>query len=145
MENLTGDATATTTNLKQGYVQIFNDGIWLNICDQEWGITESLVTCRQLGYRAATNSVHTTSTTSGPMNMVFCRGREHRLEFCRHDPWVVSSCSEDAVQITCSNYQGLSILSIRLSVFTGPISSTLNGTQVTAYMHTEVSLGCVLR
>ena len=72
------------------------------------------------------------------MDKVVCLGRERRLELCRHDPWVEGSCGEDAVQITCSDYQGLSILSIWLSVFTGPISATLNRTQ-----NTETSLGCV--
>ena len=46
----------TSTSFSSGRVQIYFTSIWGNICDDsDFGITEAIVVCHQLGYSSASS------------------------------------------------------------------------------------------
>ena len=83
-------------NESQGYVQIFRNGEWMNICDPKWGSTESLIVCRQLGLTGATNFLNMLSTEN---DIIKCNGTEDKLEQCIIK--LDSHCKE-GIHVTCT-------------------------------------------
>ena len=55
--------TVSVSSFSSGRVEIFINGEWGTVCDDLWGITESNVVCRQLGYAKA--SAYGTATFNG--------------------------------------------------------------------------------
>ena len=85
-----------------GRVEVYNNGSWGTVCDDDWDINDGNVACRELGYvRAA--SVHQSAAYgqgSGPIWMedVRCTGSEASLSSCSFRGWGNEDCthSEDA-------------------------------------------------
>ena len=80
----------------QGYVQIFNNGRWVNICDADWSVTEATIVCRQLGLLAVTEFAASASS----IGSVKCYGKEEKLDDCDHPEW--SADCKKGVNVTCS-------------------------------------------
>lgn len=55
--------SVSVSSFSSGRVEIFINGEWGTVCDDLWGITESNVVCRQLGYAKA--SAYGTATFNG--------------------------------------------------------------------------------
>ncbi|XP_028408849.1 scavenger receptor cysteine-rich type 1 protein M130-like isoform X2 [Dendronephthya gigantea] len=91
----------------RGRVEIFHDGRWGTVCDDNWDIKDARVVCRQLGYLNAVNALQGSNTISGSgpiwLDEVFCAGSEHNLSSCSHRGWGNNDCShsEDA-GVECS-------------------------------------------
>ena len=81
----------------KGYVQIFDNGKWKNICDPNWGVTEASIVCRQLGLVAV---LQFSNSTEGSSN-VTCTGKEKTLQDCEIDLSGSHHCHE-GVNVTCS-------------------------------------------
>lgn len=85
-----------------GRVEIFHNGQWGTICDNDWDIRDARVVCRQLGYADAVSSLHgyQVSSGSGPiwLSNVACTGTEQNITGCFHARWGENNCrhSEDA-------------------------------------------------
>jgi CD163 antigen len=81
-----------------GRVEIFNPNFgWGSVCTVSWGITESNVVCRQLGFNGA-NAVRNRAyygEGSGPIFLddVRCNGRESYIWDCSHRGWNKHNCS----------------------------------------------------
>ncbi|KAI8485666.1 hypothetical protein Bbelb_366850 [Branchiostoma belcheri] len=91
----------------QGRVEVFHDGQWGTICDDDWDINDAIVVCRQLGYQhaAAAKSYAHFGQGSGPiwMDNVGCHWYQDSVSLCGHNGWGSHNCghSEDA-GVICS-------------------------------------------
>jgi len=87
----------------EGRVEIYRSGEWGTVMDDDWGIDDAHVVCRQLGYTAAVDAPCCArfGQGSGPiwMDNVACTGSEARLDECAFSGWGVApsdSHAEDA-------------------------------------------------
>ncbi|XP_056150146.1 deleted in malignant brain tumors 1 protein-like [Lampris incognitus] len=85
-----------------GRVELFHDGIWGTVCDDDWEISNAEVVCRQLGCGqplSALKDAHF-GKGSGPiwLDNVVCTGQESALTQCSHFDFGENNCGhgEDA-------------------------------------------------
>ena len=94
-----------------GRVEIYFNGTWGTVCDDNWSITDARVVCRQLGFPDAIAAYWSTYFGRGTgqiwMDEVECRGNESSLFACGHAGWGRHDCShiEDA-SVQCGNTTG---------------------------------------
>ncbi|XP_030851451.1 deleted in malignant brain tumors 1 protein isoform X3 [Strongylocentrotus purpuratus] len=83
----------------EGRVEIYHNGQWGTVCDDNWDTTDANIACRQLGYKGVDVLINGGSGL-GPiwLDEVTCLGSEFRLSSCPHSGWGVNNCShsEDA-------------------------------------------------
>ncbi|XP_078612623.1 uncharacterized protein LOC144882595 [Branchiostoma floridae x Branchiostoma japonicum] len=84
-----------------GRLEVFHDGQWGTVCDDNFGINEADVACRELGFPGAdpTQPIVSWGPGTGPiwMDDVKCSGTEPSLEYCDQRGWGSHNCdhSED--------------------------------------------------
>lgn len=90
----------------EGNVEVFHNGKWGNICDDEWDKHEAEVVCRQLNYHLGGKATH--SGMFGRvrrkfwMDNLYCTGHEQELAECRFDGWGQSDCDHsEAAGVIC--------------------------------------------
>ncbi|XP_030851494.1 deleted in malignant brain tumors 1 protein [Strongylocentrotus purpuratus] len=97
---LAGEATPN-----EGRVEIYHNGQWGTVCDDNWDTTDANVACRQLGFPGVDVLINVRSGL-GPiwLDEVICLGPELRLSSCPHSGWGVNNCvhTEDA-GVRCSS------------------------------------------
>ncbi|KAL7850734.1 hypothetical protein SRHO_G00200830 [Serrasalmus rhombeus] len=85
-----------------GRVELYHDGQWGTVCDDNWEIAQALVVCRQLGFPGAVSATvgGANGEGSGPiwLDDVSCTGSESSLSTCHFKGWGVTDCThkEDA-------------------------------------------------
>ena len=88
-------------------MEVFHSGAWGTVCDDDWGILDALVVCRQLGYRSAISAPHSATYGQGRgmiwLDDVNCLGSESSIAECPHSGWAIHNCyhSEDA-SVVCT-------------------------------------------
>ncbi|PIK52969.1 putative deleted in malignant brain tumors 1 protein-like isoform X4 [Apostichopus japonicus] len=108
----------------EGRVEVFVDGVWGTVCDDEWDIHDADVVCRQLGYSGGESAPGFAYFGEGItpilLDNVQCNGNENSLNDCVKNDIGVHNCahSEDA-GVVCNDGQQLTtpstgITSIRL-------------------------------
>ena len=83
----------------EGRVEVYKDGQWGTVCDDNWGNVDASTACRQLGYHSGTATVRAHfGRGSGPiwMDEVQCTGDEDRLIDCTYDSTPNCLHNEDA-------------------------------------------------
>ncbi|NXJ33466.1 DMBT1 protein, partial [Ciconia maguari] len=90
-----------------GRVEVQHSGHWGTVCDDDWGLPDAAVVCRQLGCGAALAAPSGAwfGEGSGPiwLNGLRCRGTEERLALCRHRGWRPHVCAhEEDASAVCS-------------------------------------------
>ena len=78
-----------------GHLEIFHNGQWGTICDDQWKAENSKVACRQLGYRFVNRSFTAeplTGTSPIWMDDVQCIGTEESLVDCDRKAWGENNC-----------------------------------------------------
>ncbi len=85
-----------------GRVEVFYNGKWGTICDDNWDIEDADVACRQLDFKHAVKALQGTDVPDGSgtiwLDSVDCSGNESSLSSCSHAGWENHDCShsEDA-------------------------------------------------
>lgn len=94
-----------------GRVEIFYNGQWGTICDDNWDVKDAMVVCRQLGFSSAVRALPGSSVPDGKgtiwLDDVACTGSEAKLSSCSHNGWKTHNCGhyEDAgVECLASKY-----------------------------------------
>ncbi|NXD88933.1 DMBT1 protein, partial [Halcyon senegalensis] len=90
-----------------GRVEVQHGGQWGTVCDDDWGLPDAAVVCRQLGCGSALAAPPGAwfGEGSGPiwLNGLRCRGTEERLARCRHRGWRPHVCAhEEDASAVCS-------------------------------------------
>ena len=123
-----------------GRVEIFREGQWGTICDDDWQKEEADVVCRQLGFPEAIR--FSREAEFGPGNAGFpilysltCDGTETNIEDCQTYNWRTLGCShnEDA-GVVCKSETGKSC-ALWLYVF--PQVAVMRGTSAPWWQYRE--------
>ena len=81
----------------KGRVEVYYNGEWGTVCDNEWDDVDAGVVCRQLGYGSFGTSVHSAhfgrETRPILLTNVSCNGNESRLISCSYQSLANESCS----------------------------------------------------
>ncbi|NXI71576.1 DMBT1 protein, partial [Anseranas semipalmata] len=90
-----------------GRVEVLHAGHWGTVCDDDWGLPDAAVVCRELGCGAALAAPSGAwfGEGTGPiwLNGLRCRGSEERLAQCRHRGWRSHVCAhEEDASAVCS-------------------------------------------
>lgn len=89
-----------------GRVEIYYNGAWGTVCDDNFDSAEAAVVCRQLGFAGGTARMladYGAGSGSILMDDLSCTGSESRLADCPSRGWGIHNCdhSEDA-GVDCS-------------------------------------------
>ena len=79
-----------------GRVEVYYNGTWGTICQDDWDINDASVVCRELGYENAIEAIRADSVPDGTgqiwLDNVHCTGDEQTLSSCLHGGWGVHNC-----------------------------------------------------
>ena len=90
----------------EGRVEVYHNGTWGTVCDDDWNLQDATVVCRQLGYINATTALVSArfGASSGPIlfSELACILNESIITECHHLLPGVHNCnhSED-VGVVC--------------------------------------------
>ena len=89
-----------------GNLEVYHDGVWGGVCDDEWDEYDAKVVCRQLGYPGSLGITNGGRYGYTPdtiwMDNVYCYGTEKRLEDCRFEGWGIHDCDRtEAAGVRC--------------------------------------------
>ncbi|XP_041853424.1 galectin-3-binding protein A-like [Melanotaenia boesemani] len=93
-------------SVSEGRVEVYHDGKWGTVCDDEWDINEAQVVCRQLNFPGAKSVVFGKDYGQAPgpiwLDDIACKGTETQLVLCEFKGWGVTDCShKEDVGVIC--------------------------------------------
>lgn len=89
----------------EGRVEVFRDGHWGTVCDDQWDLNDADVICKMLNYSRAVRAPGHAFFGRGNgkiwLSGVECRGNETSILQCGHLAWGSNNCDhhEDAAAI----------------------------------------------
>ncbi|CAB1353082.1 unnamed protein product [Coregonus sp. 'balchen'] len=95
-------------NRCEGRVEVWHNGTWGTVCDDDWDMVDANVVCRQLdcGLAVAVGSISEYGQGSGPilLDNVDCKGGETDLGQCGSLGWGIHNCYHyEDVSVTCKD------------------------------------------
>ena len=84
-----------------GRVEVFHDGLWGTICNDNWDFVDASVVCRQLGFNAVEDIALFSFRVFGSvdnevpiwLDNIHCTGNETNLGLCPHLGFGIHDCS----------------------------------------------------
>ncbi|XP_068691181.1 scavenger receptor cysteine-rich type 1 protein M130-like [Montipora foliosa] len=87
------------TKRSEGRVEIYHNGVWGTVCDDDWDIKDAQVVCRALGFFSAIAAPHKARFGQGSstiwLDNVDCAGFERSLKDCTNRGWGRHDCDHD--------------------------------------------------
>ena len=89
-------------------MEIFYNGYWGTVCDDDWDMNDARVVCRQLGFPNVDSAPGSAYFGAGSgqtwLDDVGCSGIERSILDCSHRGWGVQNCNhhKDA-SVICSS------------------------------------------
>ena len=81
----------------EGRVEVYYNGEWGTVCDDEWDLNDAQVVCNELGLGNAIAARHNAHYGEGNgtiwLDNVNCNGSESFIENCSHEGWGIHNCS----------------------------------------------------
>ncbi|XP_062891016.1 deleted in malignant brain tumors 1 protein-like isoform X5 [Mobula hypostoma] len=89
-----------------GRVEVYYDGVWGTVCDDEWGPEEAKIVCKQLGCGSHATAKSGAYFGKGCGNIwmdnVACSGIESSLVYCSFAGWGIHDCGhQEDVAVIC--------------------------------------------
>jgi len=97
--------------LKVQYIEVYHNGEWGTVCDDDWDLNDAQVVCRELGFGKAVDVRHYAFYGPGSghiwLDNLQCVGNEQNIQHCSHPGFGKHDCyhREDA-GVKCS-YRGM--------------------------------------
>lgn len=108
-----------------GRVEVFYNGVWGTICDDEFGVNEARVVCRSLNYTGG-YPVEDAEFGEGVgriwMDELHCTGNENSLEECSFNGWGIHDCwhFEDAGVHCIDSESNITLNEVEFRLADGP-------------------------
>ena len=100
----------------EGRVEVYHNGVWGTVCDDDWDLQDAMVVCRQLGYINAAAAVGPARFGSGSGPILFselsCVSSESTITECDHRSTGGHNCSHSQdVGVVCEGQSPCSMYS----------------------------------
>ncbi|XP_069558822.1 galectin-3-binding protein A-like [Brachyistius frenatus] len=95
-----------SNSIHEGRVEVYHDGTWGTVCDDNWDVTEAQVVCRQLSFPGAKSVVTGKDYGQAPgpiwLDDISCKGIESHLVNCVSKRWGETDCThKEDVGVIC--------------------------------------------
>ena len=99
-------------SVSEGFLEMYYDSQWGNICRDGWDLLDTAVACSQLGFSDGSSLRFTASSNLENLQPIHssnvqCSGTESSIFTCSQDPLGSNTCNHmNDIRVTCSSAVG---------------------------------------